>query len=316
MEPFSELRYNSRLVAGERSFHGKNILWKFRDEHEFAAQALEGRRGFYSRGNESDQRLHRGFNSHENLKSACHDFEVGWDKAGHGPKDDDFRAVIREEAYQITEGLGRDVAGYRPDVPLCVAGDPEHMFSLRDTRTLAPVLDMIVSTVAHCGVSDSAMMNRGAAISYWVDVIESCGIRVSITGSQSVCQVPRNEHNTPIYYGIDVVWGIKRAEEPLLYNRVSTSLMMPDVLRRLVFSLLEQNNYPDWTGRLSIPGMYGYPTQKPNPLVLEDNPLILKTIQSNYGYETLEEAISTLKDDIDRYLEENPQFEFRHKFAA
>ena len=302
--------YNSLLIAGTRTFDGNRIVWKFHSEFEFAEQIMVGHRNFRTWGDGSRQRGSAGyFNSHTTFEEFHRDMQYGWKELGTHGEQIDLRILAKDEDYIQTQGLARDISGYRPDVAAFVAGDPENMFVTKDTMARGPVLSILAATTGTSDITNRSLKNRGTALAYWIDMIESAGIRVefdiwgAITSGTGGTQYQRDGMECHYFCQI------KRAQDPMEYNRIATAISTSDIHRRATFALLEQNNHPSWAANFRHG--YGRNLSSPPKDMLSDDPLIIRNVRSNEQWVTVEKAIETIRQDLDDYLDIHPYFEFR-----
>ena len=160
-------------------------------------------------------------------------------------------------------GVGYDVGGRYPMVPRFCAGDPASMVTSEphhdDQRR---IISIYVAVCASADVTAQTILNRGAAIGGLIDAVEDEGHSVRLVIFEN-----NQGFKHPVWYEIEV----KAAGEPLDLDLMAFAVTHPSVLRRLVFSLHENNGHVN-NGGLFENYRYGYgqvargwPTQRVGP---------------------------------------------------
>ena len=129
------------------------------------------------------------------------------------------------------------VAGGFPDVGRFLAGAPDCMvgFLPEEVPNQSKVITLVVSVTASAGVSANIIETRGAAICALVDALEDSGFSVQVAANFAVTGKRTYKRRLAIF---DVL--LKRAGEPLELDRMAFALAHPAMLRRLMFSIAEQ----------------------------------------------------------------------------
>lgn len=129
-------------------------------------------------------------------------------------------------------GLNLDVAGAFPHVPIAATGMPQCMVHPGDQSVKArPIVRIFNNVSASCGVEPQSIINRGAAVLSYVDILESIGYSVELqclekTGSGNMT------HQTWVT--------CKQAGEPLELDRLAFLFIHPSYLRRIIFACNER----------------------------------------------------------------------------
>lgn len=144
------------------------------------------------------------------------------------------RGVIeaRAKARQIlVPAIENDVAGFAPDVPAFLAGDPESMLAMGDEEMqAAEVIRLGVHVGKPYDFSADCAFNRGIAIMSAVDALESAGKRVELWA------VWRNQSALSIAY-VDVL--IKAADQDWSPAAAAFAIAHPAFSRRVAFAAAE-----------------------------------------------------------------------------
>jgi len=139
------------------------------------------------------------------------------------------------------------VAGFAPNVPAYLAGEPETMYALRPIETLGTgkLVHIVFNCCVSCGIDPQTMMLRGALVMALVDMLELSGYRCEITLA-SGCVFNGTLTQTFIK--------IKETDEGVNADTLAFWLANPASFRRWIFSIWEHA----WNGRL--PYGYGMPS--------------------------------------------------------
>ncbi len=97
------------------------------------------------------------------------------------------RGVLHMESAPQSLGssmqLTHDVAGFAPDVPAYLAGEPESMFWIEpgEAQLAGPIISIGVQIICSAGTKANVMLNRGIALLTAIDSLESAGYRCELT---------------------------------------------------------------------------------------------------------------------------------------
>jgi hypothetical protein len=131
------------------------------------------------------------------------------------------------------------VAGYAPDVPRYLAGDPSHMRrrSRSPDVTHKPIVSIIYNITANHNVSAKSLALMGSAMAAIIDQLENKGRRVDL----SCAFVSENfgRAQGKVVSG----WRVKRAEDHLDLASVAFSIAHPAAMRRLCLAICERSPY-------------------------------------------------------------------------
>ena len=215
-------------------------------------------------------------------------------------------AVWESGAVQLCSGKvdDMDVAGSTADIPSYLSGDPCYMLDEGDETGTAPVIKILVNATASCDISSRALLNRAAALSALVDVIESKGSSCEVSscfgairaenmkvpeGGGSSCEKGR------LWFG---VVNLKAAGSPLDIDSVAFGLGHPSFLRRLMFAAMEVDPFTDhdylgkdWDARFE--SGYGTPADVPKASIPGDTIYFSCLEYENY-YSTPERAATAI----------------------
>jgi hypothetical protein len=144
---------------------------------------------------------------------------------------------VREVVAAKGRGFDYDVAaGEWLDVGRFLSGEPECFGVTVEGDTLAaPVVRLVANISASGAVSTKSLFKRGAAILSAIDVLEACGRRVELTVgfASRGYDVPKLECSLLA----------KAAGQPVEPDRLAFLLCHAAFLRRIAFSVYEQNGH-------------------------------------------------------------------------
>lgn len=146
------------------------------------------------------------------------------------------RAKFSKALAQLPAGTGpgrvsyADVAGGVLCVPTYVACDPCHFDDEPEDMGQAKVLRLLVPLSINCGVSASAIMNRGIAICSVIDSIEARGMQ---------CEVECYSGHSSDHGSIYIRHRVKSAGDHLNPDMLATSIGHPATFRRINFAAME-----------------------------------------------------------------------------
>jgi hypothetical protein len=142
-------------------------------------------------------------------------------------------ATAMRKPAQVPQ-LGYDVAGFLPDVPAYLAGDPDHMLSvtdMADAQSSKPVVSIALSGFS-AGCSDQAMTNRGVAFMSLVDALEDDGYRCEVYFASSIDNGPGRAAHLKTC--------IKKAADHWNPATAAFALAHPAMFRRFWFAAMER----------------------------------------------------------------------------
>ena len=155
-----------------------------------------------------------------------------------------FRACIADAVREIitsrSTSYAWDVSGQFIDIGRYLEGEPECFGTLDTTGQTAaqPVVKIFVNLAASGAVSVESLFARGAVILAAIDVLEATGKRVEVVAAKG----SRGDtiHETYVT--------VKRPDQPVDADRLAFVLAHAGCLRRLFFSVMEQDGHlPDST---------------------------------------------------------------------
>ena len=154
-----------------------------------------------------------------------------------------------------------DVTGDWVDIDAYLQGQPENMIHHSQTpanreMNLTITVDLCQSSM----VSADSIIRRGVGIAALIDLLECAGFSTEVIAVLPI-EVSKSAINEVTEFQIP----IKRNGQPMDIDLMGYSLVSPTVLRRLVFSIMEQEPQA-FRKAYNVGHGYGYP--KPNRTVL------------------------------------------------
>lgn len=160
----------------------------------------------------------------------------GWPE---GRKDaEKLRADIQAKGEtRLADEVVYDVAGDEPDVARFLDGEPECMrrFESIETPTAGRIVRIVVNVSAACDVPASFIAMRGAAALAIIDSLEAAGFRCEVV----IAGYTINKKRTSQFFTFTT---IKKAQDVVDIDTMAFAMGHPSVLRRLLFSLAEQQS--------------------------------------------------------------------------
>lgn len=134
---------------------------------------------------------------------------------------------------RITQEVAYDVAGDEADIARMLSGEPEFMrrFEPTEVPSCGRVVKVVCNVVANGSVTPDELVMRGAAAIALVDCLENAGAR---------CEVVLAFRSNSSGRNLDYFATVKRAQDSTDPDTLAFALAHPAVLRRLIFSLMEQ----------------------------------------------------------------------------
>ena len=188
------------------------------------------------------------------------DLDLGYEGAielalGKTRWDEGERAMVKGAA--VASGLRKaaqapqfkyDVAGFVPNVPTMLSGEPEYMLTVDPYEAEQASHQQVVSIALSgfsCGCSGFAMVNRGVAFLSLVDALESAGTRCEVWFASSIDNGPKKMADLRVC--------IKQAGDHWQPRTAAAALAHPGMFRRLWFAAMER--FPQVNGATN--GGYG-----------------------------------------------------------
>jgi hypothetical protein len=191
--------------------------------------------------------------------------------------------MIDKALHAIIPAAGREARwgysynGGSVNVGRYLTGHPKAMRNRRKKQSgAAPVLHLVVNTVASCQITGQQMANYGAAITGLIDRLETTGKRIHL----DMVMVIKAENGIRLSMG----WNVKRASEHVDLSQVAFAIAHPAAFRRLGFAMMERTpqeaqcysygyscdalpcDVPDHTdGTMIVDGVNHSPTRCNNP---------------------------------------------------
>jgi hypothetical protein len=192
--------------------------------------------------------------------------------------------VPRREAYDRRPKRGMDFAGYVPDVPTFLGGDPQCMVSFEPrTRVKGRTFRIAVSSQITAETSTSVVENWGAALLSIVNQLENGGDRVEVFwfSTSRPCVIWREDGHkgSPVGFSIK----LKGLTESLNLDDLAFWIMHPAAQRRIQFGLKEaldiERNYSN---------EYGYP--------LKDHGMVKQLVGGKVSIFEVDQSVRSVDD--------------------
>jgi hypothetical protein len=128
-----------------------------------------------------------------------------------------------------------DVAGFRPIVPVAIAGDPQCMVNNGLDATPRNTYRLAISNSVRGSVNHSAFTNRGIAICRIIDAMETAGHRVEVFADSTVTNISSAAASTRYSFS----YTVKEADQPLEIDRIAFVFAHPAAHRCINFHMRE-----------------------------------------------------------------------------
>lgn len=186
---------------------------------------------------------------------------MGWQKGL--VEIDKFQARVNE---LITSKIVRHkpiyaVAGNYIDIGNYLSNDPECFIAKEydENNQQGKIITIVCSISFSASISPETIIQRGAMICAFVDAIEYAGYRVEIICNEASSDSSYNRDgskNDSGWFEVDVT--IKKANQALNKIELAFCLAHPAMLRRILFSVAEIEEWSDYATN------YGYPSKATN----------------------------------------------------
>lgn len=155
---------------------------------------------------------------------------------------------------RIADAVVYDVAGDEADVDRMLSGEPEFMrrFESVEVPQSGRIVKVVVNITASGSVKRDNYIRRGAAALVLIDALESAGLRCEVVIAE------RCEGIGGTFYATAVV---KRAQDSVDVDTLAFAVAHPSVLRRLIFSLMEQGDKAQRDAWNVTSARYGHPRE-------------------------------------------------------
>jgi len=181
-----------------------------------------------------------------------------------------------------------DVAGYLPDVPRAIAGQPDCMFSFGEEIIRAkPVVKIMVNIGGSSRIDKSTFLRRGAAILSYIDQLEQNGQRVELSCYFQCEQASK---------GVLMMLNLKQAGEPIDLDRMSMVFVHVGFFRRLGFRYIETCPWPK-----DFSSGYGTPRNLTRSQ-LDSLGVTVHLSAPNRNYTSSEAAITAVTKELENQL--------------
>lgn len=181
-----------------------------------------------------------------------------------------------------------DVAGYVPDVPRYLSGEPANMMRHGHPKGHKPIVSLCVMIWINAGINAAEMVNYGTAMTALIDQIEQAGRRVELWAGVIAPHVGKA--------GImSATWTVKSAEDHVDLAAVAFSLAHPGASRKLGWGIWERSDRP---ADRSF-GQGGYTTKLADVLDPPHGMVFLGGVANSYGAcSTMDKALPFVAKQI------------------
>ena len=172
------------------------------------------------------------WNGNVTLLQAVKLARFGW-REGRDMMHKELEVAHRSTKFERLPTHTYDVAGFMPDVPLFISGEPAHMqTAVGNNLGMQKTLEFVVHLGANSGVSADRMIRKGTAILSLIDKLEDSGLSCHVQGITFA-----KGRNKSVFY---MEFPIKKAGVPMDIDRCAYTLVHPSLLRRIEFRAFEQ----------------------------------------------------------------------------
>ena len=217
------------------STYRRHVLNDVREVIEIASQNPFGRRSDAHRLESS--RRGESFAGTEDFSEAVTLASTGWHEGLERAAAISAALVDRITGARIERPkLHLQPAGFRPCVPVAIAGAPDNMQALRKVESFGAgkVIDLVFNGGATAGVSAETMILRGAVCLALIDLLEGAGYRVEVTRINC-----GHDGEIASYFAFP----LKNADQQPDADTLSFWLAHPAAHRRFTFGLREVCDY-------------------------------------------------------------------------
>ena len=226
----------------------------------------------------------------------------GWDDGRNRLSNLTETGIQRLDRAPIREVL-HDVAGFSPNVPMFCAGMPDCMMTYEEV-TKPSVLRLVVDASRHWRVEPKQVMNYGAALLAYIEMIEAEGIRCELWAAHTT-------DGNGKYMTCRTL--VKESDQPFDYGALAFALGHTAFQRRLHFRVKEQfaelwagcgKTKRGWGGGYGKSGTY--------PLTMFDGETIFRVPTINDTYKqcnTLDGALRVFEAQIKNVLRSYSEYE-------
>lgn len=192
-----------------------------------------------------------------------------------------------------------DVAGSEVDMGRFLTGEPECMRESMPmkVKSTGRVIKLAVPVCYPATVDADTVKKRGAAVMALVNAFAMHQHTVEVHAVIAIEGRMRNQKmDRRLSYSIVV----QEADQPLDMGRIMYALAHPTMLRQLGFAA-EHNEDDEARRTFSIGGSYGHPSyaaELDDLNINVENAIILPPLMSNYGWQTEEECVAWIKDQM------------------
>lgn len=241
---------------------GNRFIREFDNWDDFMEKAEKGESEMsnFSRSSmKSDSEHSKEWSGTDTFKEAMELARNGWPEGletiySLTEKIKNFNGVLGSQVKKLSTYY--DFGGDYADVDRYLTGIPEAMgnFDEEIVQGAGKIITIVLNLSASCGVSTQTMELRGATTAALIDVLEYCGRSCEVIITAGISASFGGSGGRELEYRCTV----KRAGEALDIDRMAYALAHPACFRRLVFSLMEQEN-KDIRQGFNIGGSYGCP---------------------------------------------------------
>lgn len=218
---------------------GGRLFIRFDGWEDFIETAESGSAPrFRKRERPSHQYSYGGWAGTETFADAVKMARDGWPRGLEGLRKLSGECFDNLVTRCIVDRPRYDVEGNFFDVARVIEGEPEcwTRFDQELENTGSKYVSILFNCAVSGGIGTDVILARGAALTALIELLEFTGRRVDLTVCCGLKIDPYRDTVTEIYVPV------KRSDQPLDMNRIAFALMSPAMLRRMVFSILEQQD--------------------------------------------------------------------------
>lgn len=192
---------------------------------DFADRKDDNEAGSVNAGHRDRSSSEVAFPKYKDLTTA---WNRGWDEGVQQIKQKRIEMGLDHTSGRLTQEY--DVYGNAIDIGRVVQGHPESWFrdEIVEDGHGGGIKKIIVHTSNHSDMTSESIIRKGVVVCALIDVLESAGYRCELTAVFGSAQKQGS-----VYTGFVT---IKRAQDPLNYDKIALAFIAPDFNRRWKFS--------------------------------------------------------------------------------
>ena len=180
-----------------------------------------------------------------------------------------------------------------------LAGHPQPYATLHDTSLYRPkrggkIVKIMLNIVASGGIGTDKLIQRGAGVTALIDGLERSGRRVElVVACANGGGFGRREISPPLLHFVTV----KRPDQPLNLPVIAFAASHPSMLRRFIFSLMEQMDESE-RSLFGVGGGYGSCIEVPASF-RQDSIYVGKMMYRDPNFETVDSTRQWVRDQLE-----------------